>query len=68
MILIISGYLGYTPALSIADPELIKNICIKDFNVFVNRNQFLTGDPLNDKFLFNLIGDEWKRMRSIVCQ
>jgi len=52
--------------LVINEPELIKNINIKDFHMFVDRNDFTTGDTLNDRALINLFGDEWKKMRSIV--
>ncbi|XP_011501474.1 PREDICTED: probable cytochrome P450 6a13 [Ceratosolen solmsi marchali] len=53
-----------SPALVIRDPELIKSICIKDFQIFCNRgipvnnNNPLTGN------LFNLEGKPWKLMRS----
>ncbi|CAG2175125.1 unnamed protein product, partial [Oppiella nova] len=59
-------FMGSRPSLMIADPELIKTMNIKDFHVFVNRNDFTFGDPLQDRSLFNLIGDEWKTMRSII--
>ena len=59
--------MGHEPVLAVSDPQLIKDICIKDFHIFVNRSGFRTNDPFNDKILFNLFGDEWKRMRSIVC-
>jgi hypothetical protein len=39
---------------------------IKDFHIFVDNNDLTSGDPLNDRQLFNLFGDEWKKMRSIV--
>ena len=55
-----------TPVLNVVDPELIKIMNIKDFNVFVNRNGFSFNDVLQDRGLFNLMGDEWKTMRSIV--
>ena len=60
--------MGERPGLKLAEPELIKVINIKDFHLFVDRNDLITGDPMNDRSLFNLFGDEWKKMRSIVRQ
>ena len=54
------------PLLRVADPQLIKDINIKDFHLFMDRNDLVTGHPLEDRSLFNLKGDEWKKMRSIV--
>ncbi|CAG2173218.1 unnamed protein product, partial [Oppiella nova] len=59
-------FIGTQPILMVTDPELIKDMNIKDFHVFVNRNDFLFNDILNDRALTNLMGDEWKTMRSII--
>ncbi|CAG2114836.1 unnamed protein product, partial [Medioppia subpectinata] len=59
-------FLGTKPNLMICDPQLIKDMNIKDFHVFFDHNDFITGDPLNDRSLFNLLGDDWKKMRSII--
>ncbi len=59
-------FLGTRPVLVVADPQLIKDMNIKDFHIFVDNNDLTSGDPLNDRQLFNLFGDEWKKMRSIV--
>ena len=50
----------------INDPELIKDMNVRDFHHFVDHDDFKTGDPFQDRSLFNLMGDEWKKMRSIV--
>ncbi len=55
--------MGTRPVLIIADPQLIKDMNIKDFHIFVNHNDFITGDLLLDRSLPNLFGDEWKKMR-----
>ena len=62
----IRTFLGDRPTLMIADPEYIKDMNIKDFHLFVDRNDLVTGDVMQDRSLFNLFGDEWKKMRSIV--
>ena len=58
--------MGDKPLLTVADPEIIKEINIKNFHLFVDRNDLLTGDPMTDRSLFSLMGDDWKKMRSIV--
>ncbi|CAG2116475.1 unnamed protein product [Medioppia subpectinata] len=59
-------FFGTRPMLVVADPELIKEINIRDFHNFVDHNDIKTGDPLQDRSLFNLMGDEWKAMRSVI--
>ncbi|XP_054157185.1 cytochrome P450 3A24-like [Oppia nitens] len=54
------------PVLTVADPDLIKQMNIRDFHMFVDRNDLITGDPMNDRSMFNLKGDEWKKIRSII--
>lgn len=56
----------FMPYLFLRDPELIKQVTIKDFENFVDRFQFVSADvdPLWAKSLFLLRGDEWKRMRA----
>ena len=61
-----SLFLGSEPFLVVAEPELIKNIMIRDFNVFVNRNDIKIGDPIVDRALSVVWDDEWKNLRSIV--
>ena len=50
----------------IADPNIIRDINIKDFNVFVDRDDLITNDPMQDRNLFSMKGNDWKNMRSIV--
>lgn len=51
------------PVLVVTDPDLIKRILTKDFHHFVNRFEM----PLDKKsilwHLFNMTGQEWKKMR-----
>lgn len=51
-------YLFFQPTLMIRDPELIKQITVKDFDVFPERQQFIPEgiDPLWDKNLFSMKG------------
>lgn len=57
-------YLMQSPRLIIIDPELIKNILIKDFNHFADRGIY--HDPENDVLsahLFALEGEKWQNLR-----
>ncbi|KAK5641880.1 hypothetical protein RI129_010427 [Pyrocoelia pectoralis] len=54
------------PVLVIKDPELIKQITVKDFDHFIDHSQFNNeeSDPLWEKNLFSLKGERWKDMRA----
>lgn len=54
------------PVLAIRDPELIKQITVKDFDHFVDHSQFVPEEcePLWGKNLFSLKGERWKEMRA----
>lgn len=54
-----------SPSLMVMDLDLIKNILVKDFNSFPNRNAYYNAvdDPLT-AHLVNLEGDEWRNLRA----
>ncbi|CAG2101453.1 unnamed protein product [Medioppia subpectinata] len=58
--------LGSRPLLYVSDPMLINTMNTRDFHVFSDRSDMKSGDPLNDRSLFNLMGNEWKAMRSVI--
>ncbi|KAG8176921.1 hypothetical protein JTE90_018704 [Oedothorax gibbosus] len=62
------GYLEFNrPLLSVADPDLIRDILVKDFQTFNSRRVFVTGNEIFDKMVSVMKGDEdWKRIRSII--
>nr|XP_015838024.1 PREDICTED: cytochrome P450 9e2-like [Tribolium castaneum] len=55
-----------SPALVLKDPELIKDILVKDFDHFVDHKRVIPegSDPIWDKNLFFLTGQKWRDMRS----
>ena len=56
--------LGGRPSLVVAEPELLKQILIKDFPNFRNRFQARKSPPPMDKSLLNAKSDTWKRIRN----
>ncbi|XP_045464627.1 cytochrome P450 9e2-like [Harmonia axyridis] len=54
------------PTLVIRTPDLIKKLCVKDFEYFLNRRNLTPEgcDVLFSKNLINLKGQSWKDMRS----
>ncbi|XP_012266481.2 cytochrome P450 9e2-like [Athalia rosae] len=65
-------YVGFyyfgTPVILLRDPELLKLIAIKHFDVFPNRKMFadFPAEPLLRRTLFTLHNDEWRTMRSLL--
>lgn len=59
-------YIGVKPTLTLTDPELIKQIMVKDFAWFINRRELNTYHEVANKMLTELEDDEWKRVRSLV--
>ena len=54
---------GRRASIVIADPELLKQIMVKDFHNFTNRFDDI---PREDRSLINLHDGEWRRVRSVL--
>ncbi|XP_044727716.1 cytochrome P450 9e2-like [Chrysoperla carnea] len=55
------------PQLIVKDPDIIRNIMVKDFDHFVNHlDGFFNADPLFGKSLFALKDKKWRDMRTIL--
>ncbi|XP_021001498.1 cytochrome P450 3A8-like isoform X2 [Parasteatoda tepidariorum] len=59
-------YEASKPVLMVSRPELLRDILVKDFQYFTSRRVFDSGDPILDKMLSVLTGEDWKRVRTIV--
>ncbi|KAJ6647417.1 Cytochrome P450 3A14 [Pseudolycoriella hygida] len=59
-------YLGNAPVLVVGEPDLIKNILVKDFNVFPQRRNMDSSHPIMKQNLASMMGEDWKRVRSII--
>ncbi|XP_072748313.1 cytochrome P450 9e2-like [Anoplolepis gracilipes] len=55
-----------TPTVCLRDPELIRNVLVKDFESFHDHQSFVdvSLEPLFGKNIFALRGDRWKEMRN----
>ena len=58
-------YEASKPVLVIADADLVKEICIKNFDYFMNGRE-IGGHPLIKHWLFYQRDDEWRRTRAII--
>ncbi|XP_011705528.1 PREDICTED: cytochrome P450 9e2-like [Wasmannia auropunctata] len=58
----------FNPTLLVRDPELIKDIVVKDFEHFPDHRSFIdeSVEPLFSKNIFALRGDRWREMRNIL--
>ncbi|XP_049778135.1 probable cytochrome P450 6a13 isoform X1 [Schistocerca cancellata] len=63
-----AGYFeGRRPVLIVRDPDLIRNIMVRDFDCFVDRPVLrLKNRPHIDNMLINLKGAEWKKVRAML--
>jgi len=58
--------LGRRPGFVVTDPEIVKNILVKDFDKFRNRPEFVKlNPPLSDGVGFAR-DDQWRRIRAII--
>ncbi|GBM45922.1 Cytochrome P450 3A21 [Araneus ventricosus] len=57
---------GSRPLLSVGDPNLIREVLVKEFFSFSSRRPVESGNTIMDAMLPALRGEDWKRVRSIV--
>ncbi|XP_020280575.1 cytochrome P450 9e2-like [Pseudomyrmex gracilis] len=62
----IGMYATTNPVFLLHDPELIKAVLVKNFEVFPNRRGFAGNDPLFSKNLFSLQGEQWRNVRNLL--
>lgn len=61
------GHSGFNKFIVVGEPELIKNVLVKDFANFQSLTSNRSGNSVESKFLTQLKGAEWKRVRTIVA-
>ena len=55
------SYMWMTPVINILDPDLVRQVLIKDFSVFVNRLTVSAHHELFNSNIFMQTDDDWKR-------
>lgn len=59
-------YLGRRPVVVVADPDMLRQVMVKEFSTFPNRMAFrFSTKPMSDCLLL-LRDEQWKRVRSIL--
>lgn len=56
---------GSKPRYVVADPELLRQVCIKDFDVFPNHEASKLLNKYQRSFLFFMQDEHWKRVRAL---
>uniref|UniRef100_A0A669ENH7 Thromboxane-A synthase n=1 Tax=Oreochromis niloticus TaxID=8128 RepID=A0A669ENH7_ORENI len=59
-------YLGRTPVVVVADPEMLRQVMVKDFSSFPNRRTFVFAKKPVSDCLLQLKNERWKRVRSVL--
>ena len=62
---VVGIYEGVTPVLLLAEPDLIKEVLVKNFASFTDNYQF-HGHHILKKMMVQYSGDEWRKARSIM--
>ena len=58
--------MGNSPVLCVAEPELIKQILVKDFDIFPNRNMAVSAQhKILNKTIVEALPEDWRRIRTI---
>ncbi|KAF8781602.1 Cytochrome P450 3A24 like protein [Argiope bruennichi] len=63
---VFGGFEGTKPNLVVNDPDLLRDVLVKDFHVFPYRRLIPTGDPIADSMVTVVTGEDWKRIRTII--
>lgn len=56
--------IGRTPSIVVCDPEIVKQVMVKEFSKFPNRPPFVKPFPPFDSGLFVARDEPWKRIRT----
>ncbi|XP_064470453.1 cytochrome P450 3A24-like isoform X2 [Ornithodoros turicata] len=59
------SYQDTDPCLVVGEPDVLREVYIKDFSSFVDRTQVLVGEAVWDRMVLTLRGTEWKNARTI---
>lgn len=60
------SYTGTRPRLHVADPDVLRQMCVKDFHLFTNHHLTSIANEYQSKFIFFMKDAQWKKVRSII--
>ncbi|GIY16197.1 cytochrome P450 3A1 [Caerostris extrusa] len=63
---VVGSFENTSPNVVVSDPDVLRDIYVKDFHIFPYRRIFETGDAITDKAVSILTGEDWKRVRTII--
>ncbi|GFX24986.1 lithocholate 6-beta-hydroxylase [Trichonephila clavipes] len=63
---VVGSFQGSEPTVTITDPNVLRDIFVKDFHVFPYRRIMKTYDPIADAMVSLMVGEDWKRVRTII--
>ncbi|CAL1293516.1 unnamed protein product [Larinioides sclopetarius] len=62
----VGGFEGSTPTFVLSEPDLLRDVLVKDFHIFHYRRHVDVYDPLTKTLVSVLEGEDWKRVRTII--
>lgn len=60
------SFMGHQPYLMVADAEILRQICVRDFNSFPNHEPNAYMNYYQKHFIFFIQDEHWKRVRSVM--
>ncbi|GFS86374.1 cytochrome P450 3A21 [Nephila pilipes] len=63
---VVGSFQGSEPTVIVTDPNLLRDVFVKDFHVFPYRRIMKTYDPIADAMVSLMTGEDWKRVRTII--
>ncbi|GFU95344.1 cytochrome P450 3A18 [Trichonephila clavipes] len=63
---VVGSFEGSTPSVVVKDPNILRDVLVKDFHIFPYRRIMKTYDPIADAMVTMVTGEDWKRIRTII--
>ncbi|GFY71269.1 cytochrome P450 3A5 [Trichonephila inaurata madagascariensis] len=63
---VVGSFEGSIPSVTVTDPNILRDILVKDFHIFPYRRIMKTYDPIADAMVTMTTGEDWKRVRTII--
>ncbi|GFX24995.1 cytochrome P450 3A30 [Trichonephila clavipes] len=63
---VVGSFDGSQPIVTVTDPNILRDILVKDFHIFPYRRILKSYDPIADAMVTMITGEDWKRVRTII--